>query len=166
MNSRDLNEELVVDGEYLLEKFSGKGGWTYVSLPEIKPDRSVPFGWVKVRGSIDDYELKHYKLMPKGNGEMFLPVRSEIREKIRKEAGDHVSVRLFLDRSDYVVPKEVLDCFENEPKALLNTFLAFSDSEKKAYIDWVLSANTDETKVKRISQMMSRLERGLKFYDT
>jgi hypothetical protein len=65
----------------VLEKIPGKGGWTYVVINEIAPDKRAKFGWVKVRGSIDDYELNQYKLMPMGNGKLFLPVRAEIRKK-------------------------------------------------------------------------------------
>jgi hypothetical protein len=41
-----------------------------------------------VRGTIDDFEIRKYHLMPMGNGKFFLPVKAEIRKKIKKEAGD------------------------------------------------------------------------------
>ncbi len=67
-------EEPLIDANYLLEKIPGKGGWTYAAIPEIIQDKNTPFGWVTVRGFIDNYELKHYKLMPMGNGHLFLPL--------------------------------------------------------------------------------------------
>ena len=33
-----------------LQKFAGKGGWTYARIPEIMPDKKTPFGWVKSKG--------------------------------------------------------------------------------------------------------------------
>ena len=60
----------LVNNHYLLEKYPGKGGWTYAAIPEIKQNKNAPFGWVKVKGSIDDFELKQYKLMPMGNGKI------------------------------------------------------------------------------------------------
>ncbi len=48
----------LTDKIYLLEKFSGKGGWTFVRLPEIPTGQNTPFGWVKVHGTIDRYEIK------------------------------------------------------------------------------------------------------------
>ena len=30
-----IKEEPLVDKEYLLEKFPGKGGWTYALIPKI-----------------------------------------------------------------------------------------------------------------------------------
>ena len=74
----------LTDKIYLLEKFSGKGGWTFVRLPEIPPGQNTPFGWVKVHGTIDRYEIKNYNLQPMGNGRLFLPVKAEIRKKNKK----------------------------------------------------------------------------------
>lgn len=34
----------LVDNEYLLEKFQGKGGWTFVKIPEIAQSKNTPFG--------------------------------------------------------------------------------------------------------------------------
>lgn len=75
----------LVSKVVLLEKFPGKGGWTYCRLPEIKPNRKNHFGWLRVKGTIDHFELLGYHLMPMGNGELFLPVRAEIRRQIRKK---------------------------------------------------------------------------------
>ncbi|HYG01732.1 MAG TPA: DUF1905 domain-containing protein [Chryseosolibacter sp.] len=61
----------LVNKQYRLEKFPGKGGWTFARIPEIMQDKTKPFGWVKVRGSIDGVEFKKYHLMPMGNGNLF-----------------------------------------------------------------------------------------------
>jgi hypothetical protein len=72
-------ERPLVNKTYRLEKFPGKGGWTFARIPEILPDKKAHFGWVKVRGTIDGYEIRKYHLMPMGNGSLFLPVKAEIR---------------------------------------------------------------------------------------
>ncbi|HRE58041.1 MAG TPA: DUF1905 domain-containing protein, partial [Candidatus Kapabacteria bacterium] len=51
----DIDSPLV-DNTYILEKFPGKGGWTYAEIHEIVQDKSKPFGWVTVRAYIDDIE--------------------------------------------------------------------------------------------------------------
>ena len=79
-------DEKLVDKEYLLEKLPGKYGWTYTIIPEIRPDPNAPFNWVKVRGTIDRYQIKDYRLMPSGDvmpsgkGVLFLAVNAEIRK--------------------------------------------------------------------------------------
>lgn len=148
----------LVDKTYLLEKIPGKGGWTYAEIPEILQNKTNPFGWVKVKGTVDGFELKNYKLMPMGNGKLFLPVKAEIRKKINKKAGDFVHVVLFADNSPYKIPNEILDCFRNEPREIKETFFSFSEGEQKAYIDWIYEAKTTETKTKRIVTMMERIQ--------
>ena len=60
----------LVDKDYLLERTPGNGGWTYAPIPEVPQDKKAPFGWVKVKGSIDGVEIKKHHLMPMGNGEL------------------------------------------------------------------------------------------------
>lgn len=155
----------LVDAVYRLEKFSGKGGWTYAEIPEVLQNKNNPFGWVKVRGSIDDVVLKQYKLMPMGNGRLFLPVKAALRKKICKAAGDSVHVILFPDDSELEIPEEIKDCFKNEAPKLYRNFCSFSEGEQKAYLDWIYEAKTEETKANRIVRMMERLQQKLKFYD-
>ena len=148
------------DADYLLEKFPGKGGWTYAVIPEAAPDRNNPFGWVKVKGSIDGYPLKQYKLMPMGEGRLFLPVKAAIRKAIRKQAGDRVRVVLFYDSDPLEIPPEIRACFENEPPALYETFLSLPESHRKEYLQWIYEAKKEETKARRIAGMMERLGTG------
>jgi len=158
-------EKPLVNRKCLLKKFPGKGGWTFTEIPEILQNKNKPFGWITVKGKIDDHELKQYKLMPMGNGQLFLPVKAAIRKKIKKEAGDFVQVILFADDSDVAIPNEILECFEQEPKSILKTFKSFSKDEQKVYLDWIYEAKKEETKANRILEMMNRLKKEMKFYD-
>ncbi|MFD2246752.1 YdeI/OmpD-associated family protein [Pontibacter ruber] len=157
-------EQPLINKPYLLEKFPGKGGWTYAAIPEIAPDKHAYFGWVRVKGSIDGYQLKGYHLMPMGNGQLFLPVKAEIRKKIKKQAGDWVQVILYADSTPQEVPEELLLCLKDEPAAY-EKFLNCTDSEQKAFVDWIYSAKTDETKVERIVQTIHKLLNHQKLHD-
>ena len=154
----------LVNKKIVLEKFHGKGGWTYARIPEILQDKKAHFGWVKVRGTIDGYEIRKYHLMPMGNGKLFLPVKAEIRKKIKKEEGDKVHVILYPDNEPLEVPEEMLLCLRDEPAAL-KFFNSLSESERKFYIQWIYSAKKDETKVDRLAKSIDRLLQGLKMYD-
>lgn len=154
----------LVNKKYRLEKFPGKGGWTFARIPEILQDKKAHFGWVKVRGTIDGYEIRKYNLMPMGNGSLFLPVRAEIRKKIKKNAGERVHVILYPDNEPLEVPEEMLLCLQDEPAAL-KFFRSLSESEQKFYIQWIYSAKKEETKVDRLAKAMNRLMHRLKLYE-
>lgn len=154
----------LVDKKFKLEKFPGKGGWTFARIPQILQDKSKPFGWVKVRGTIDGYEIRKCHLMPMGDNKLFLPVKSEIRKKIKKEEGDTVHVILYPDNEPLEVPHEMILCLKDEPSAY-NFFQQLSESEQKFYIDWIYSAKKEETKIDRLAETINRLVRGLKRYD-
>ena len=154
-----------IDKSYTLQKFEGKGGWTYALIPEIPQNKKNPFGWVTVSGFIDDFELKHFKLMPFGNGLLFMPVKASTRKIIGKQAGSQVHIKLSIDTSPINIPDEIIACFKNESPEVYNSFLDFTASEQKTYIDWIYEAKREETKVERIVKMMRQVSEGKKFYE-
>lgn len=158
------NNEPLVDKDYLLEKFKGKGGWTYAAIPEILQAKNTPFGWVRVKGSIDGYEIKNYRLMPMGNGKLFFAVKTEIRKKIAKKEGDWIRIILYADDAPTEISEELIACLMEVPKAY-EAFLSYSDGEQKAFIDWIYTAKTDETKVKRIVETIDKVLKSKKVTD-
>ncbi|KOY87927.1 hypothetical protein AD998_18885 [bacterium 336/3] len=158
-----MDEKPLVDKEIVLKKFQGKGGWVYAEIPEILQNKHTPFGWVRVKGFIDDYEIKGYNLMPMGKGRLFLPVKAQIRKVIKKEEGDTIWVKLYADNAPTEIPEELKECLILEPNAY-EKFLECSNSEQKAFIEWVYSAKTDKTKVERIAKMIDMVLSGEKMY--
>lgn len=154
----------MIEKECILQKFPGKGGWTYIDMPEIKPDPKAPFGWVIVSGSIDGYKFQKHKLLPKGNGALFLPVKAEIRKKIRKGAGDFVQLKLAVDNKPLGIPEEIKLCLENESPETYQQFRLLKESEQKAYTDWIYAARTEETKARRIIKMIEDLNQNHSFH--
>jgi len=150
------SETPLVDNQYLLKKYTGKGGWTFAVIPEIPKDKHAHFGWVKVRGSIDGYEIKNYHLMSMNDGMMFLPVKAEIRKKIGKNAGDWVHIILYSEQLPHVNHDDFMTCLKEDPQAHQN-FLKKAESEQKAFIDWIYSAKNDDTKVERMAEILNKL---------
>lgn len=155
-------EKPLVEKDYLLQKFEGKGGWTYVEIPEI-PMPKTSFGMLKVKGKIDDYEFSNSHLMPLGNGSIFLAVKTEIRKKIKKQAGDTVHIILYNDKTSLIVSEELLLCMEDE-NGVLEKFENYSEGQKKAFVNWINSAKTEQTKADRIAKTIDMVQKGGKFY--
>jgi len=149
-------EKPLTNKKYLLKKIPGKGGWTYTEIPGIQKDKNTPFRWLRVRGTIDNIQIKNYHLMPMKNGNLFLPVKAEIRKKIRKAEGDWVHVQLYPDNQPVEISEEFQLCLIDEPNAY-KIFMSYSDSEKKAFIDWIYSARREETKIDRITKSISKI---------
>ena len=157
------NELPLVDKDYLLEKFPGMGGWTYTLITEIQPDKHSPFGWVKVRGSIDGYGISKFRLMPAhaGSGQLLLSVNAAVRKKIKKQAGDSVHIILYPDNDPVDIPEELLLCLQDDSEAW-EFFQSLTDDEQENYVKWIYVAKTDQTKVDRIAKALVALSKHQK----
>jgi len=149
---------MLVNKQYLLQKFSGKSGWTYALIPEILPNKHAPFGFVTVKGAIDNYTFNKYNLMPFGNGNLFLPVNATVRKKIKKQAGDFVHIILFADNDPLIIPDDFMLCLKNEPDALL-FFNALPTKEQLNYIKWINAAKSESLRIDRMAAALLKLNK-------
>lgn len=149
----------LVNKKYLLEKFPGKGGWTYIQIDEIKPVKKKYFGGAKVRGFIDDYELKDHNLFPMGKGILMMAVKAEIRKKIGKQEGDWVTLKLYYDEPEDNSTNDFLICLKEDPIAEKNYNKA-TKKQQQEIIDWISSSKNEEMKVERIAKMLDVLAQG------
>jgi hypothetical protein len=151
-----IPEHPLVDQQYLLRKSAGKGGWTYAVISEITKDKHAYFGWVKVQGTIDGYEIKNYHLMSMGNGSMFLPVKAQIRNAIGKNEGDWVHIILYSEGLPHICHEDFMTCLQEDSVAYQN-FLKKPEQEQKAFINWIFSVKDDETIVERMAEALNKL---------
>lgn len=127
-------------GEVLLEKFPGKGGWTFARVPVQFPKSDKPFGWLIVSGKIDLLVFEHIKLMPAGDGTLFLPVKAAWRKILRKEAGATVLIQLTVDQPPETLPAEALELLNLFP----GTFDCFRELKPEIRRDWLEKIQTAE----------------------
>ncbi len=144
---------ILLNKKVKLEKFPGKGGWTFCRLPGIAPDPHAHFGWIKVRGSIDHFEIRQYHLMPMGNGELFLPVRAEIRKKIKKGEGDIVHVILYRDEEEVYIPNELEECLLDDPDAE-KLFKKLPVEQQRELVKYIYALKNEQNRAERIAGLI------------
>ena len=149
----------ILNADVTLERFPGKGGWTYAPLPATISAAKTYFNTMPVSGQIDDYVLEKAHLMAMGKGRLFLPVKASIRHQLGKQAGD--VVRLVLFRADEDAPLAVSEddfreCLAEVPGALA-AYERLSPAQRQAWVAWVAAASSDEQKVARVETACTRL---------
>ncbi|MDX5337920.1 MAG: YdeI/OmpD-associated family protein [Cyclobacteriaceae bacterium] len=140
----------------ILEKFHGKGGWTYAPVPMDRLPAKKYFGMLEVSGSVDDFAFRKKHLMPMGNGTVFLPVSKEIRKKIHKEAGDEVRLILYTERIPDQVPGDLKACLQDDP-GKWESFQKLSEEEQKSWIETIYSSSDEDHQVRQILRLLNFL---------
>jgi hypothetical protein len=146
----------LVSKKYKMEKYPGKGGWTYIVIGEIPKTERSRGGFVRVKGMVDNVAINGYNLFPMKDGRMFFPIKADIRKKIKKEAGDQVKIVLYRDADPAHIPGELLECLRDEPAAH-KIFHKLNETEKRQYIDWIYEAKKDTTRAERIASLINTL---------
>jgi hypothetical protein len=81
-----------------LEYLKGFGAWTYhIRIPGTA-NIEGRWGYMKVSGTIDGYEIKNLNLAPRKNEDKIISINKKIRDAIGKTGGDMVTVTLYLNQ--------------------------------------------------------------------
>jgi hypothetical protein len=141
-----------------------KTGWTYITISaklaqELKPGNKKSF---RVKGMLDEYAIAGIALLPMGGGSFIMALNAAIRRKIRKGKGAKLQVQLEVDDKKPKPTADFLECLADEPKAL-RFFNTLPPSHQNYYGTWIKSAKTEPTRVKRIAQAITALNRDFDF---
>jgi hypothetical protein len=151
----------------LIEKFKEKGektGWTYITISATvarKLNSDVKTSY-RVKGKIDGYVIKQIALLPMGKGAFIIPLNAAMRKGIGKAVGSKVNVTLAIDKSEFKFSSDFLECLVEEPKALEH-FKTLAAGHQRYFSNWIESAKTEATKVKRITQSIQGLAMGFDY---
>ncbi|NVK51069.1 MAG: DUF1905 domain-containing protein, partial [Cyclobacteriaceae bacterium] len=131
----------IFEGTIYLEKFSGKGGWTYATIPLSFEKKGHYFGMRLVSGKIDDYSFEKKHLMPMGDGSLFLPISKEIK----KEAGDSIHLLLIIPEAPSRAPFELIECLKDCP-GKFEAFQALEKKEKAHWLEFIYAVKSEDQK--------------------
>ncbi|GAB2958736.1 YdeI/OmpD-associated family protein [Hymenobacter coalescens] len=144
---------LLIDCQVTLEKFAGKGGWTYAPLPPLPPGGGH-FGTRPVTGRIDEHPLAACHLMPMGQGRLFLPINAALRKRLAKQAGDTVRLVLY-DASPAagIAEADFEECLAEQPAALRH-YRQLLPAQRLSWRQWVAAAPTEAAQVARAERAL------------
>ena len=144
-----------------------KTGWTYIRVPAAIAQKLLPGNKksFRVKGLLDDHPVKQVALLPMGEkaeGDFIMPINATMRKATRKRKGDRLKVALEVDKTTLKLPKDLLECLADEPKAL-EFFKNMAKSHQHYFGKWVDSARTDATRAKRIAQAVNAMAKSRTF---
>ncbi len=156
---------LMIKLKTIIQKFKSMGektGWSYILIPAAVSEKINP-GFKKsyrVKGKLDAWEFDSITLLPMGDGDFIMPLKTDIRKAIRKKAGDELNVQLALQPKAYEIAADFMACLEDEPEAL-QFFQSLTGGHRNYFSKWIESAKTDATRTKRIAMALNALIRKM-----
>ncbi|MDO7744453.1 MAG: YdeI/OmpD-associated family protein [Pedobacter sp.] len=151
-----------------IERFSKMGektGWTYVFVPkavaqQIKGDCKKSY---RVRGKLDQVNVSGMALVPMGEGDFIIALKTSLRKELKKEEGAVLHLELEEDLDFKIdMPDDLEICLLDDPQ-LLETFLKLPKSHQNYYINWLNTAKTEVTRTKRLTQIILAMDQKMTF---
>lgn len=144
------------------ETHPDKTGWTFILIPadiaaELNPGVRKSY---RVKGKLDKHSVKGLSLLPMGSGTFMLPLSAELRKAIHKKKGAMLDLRLSVDKEQYQLNTELVECLADEPVADAR-FRKMPTSHQHYFSKWIESAKTEPTRTKRIAQTVNAMLRGI-----
>lgn len=141
-----------------------KTGWSYIEVPasvaaRLKPGNKKSF---RVKGFLDTHPIEGVSLLPMGEGTFIMPVNQAMRKGTGKGKGATLQVRFEVDERALVICPDLVESLQYEPKALA-FFNKLPPGHRRYFSNWIDSARTEPTRVKRIAQTVNAMARGLDF---
>lgn len=158
----------MITFEAELERFSKMGektGWTFVTIPreianQIKPDCRKSF---RVKGLLDELPVAGMSFIPMGEGDFILALNSTIRKQLKKEEGAKLHLELEEDKTFKIEMPEDLELCLLEERHFMENFLNLPKSHQNYYINWLNTAKTETTRVKRLTQIVVAMDKKQNF---
>jgi len=147
------------------ERMGEKTGWTFVFVPaaianQIKPDTKKSY---RIRGKLDQVEIEGLALTPMGEGNFIIALKGSLRKALHKKEGDKLRLELE-EHKDFKIemPADLELCLMEE-KHCLENFLKMPPSHQGYYINWLNTAKTEPTRIKRLTKIVMAMDQQMDF---
>ncbi len=151
-------KELLKNKKLTLNYVPNHGAWTYnIIIPNSKHIKGK-WGYIKVSGTIDDYEFKNMNLAPRKGLDMYMSVNANIRKAINKKGGDSVVVNMNKDSDNKLIEEDdIIACFRDAE--ILTKFIALDEEERNIIIKNILSQADENGQAKKILLEIKKLSK-------
>lgn len=146
----------IYEFDAIIKKHESIDG-AYIEFPYDVEEEFSTKGQVKVKATFDGYEYRG-SLAKMGHHCHCLGITQKIRKEINKQPGDSVHIVLKKDDEPRIV--EIPGDFDNllnENVIAKEFFSGLSYSNKKKFVDWIISAKKIETRDKRLKDAITML---------
>ncbi|CAM4222700.1 Bacteriocin-protection, YdeI or OmpD-Associated [Pedobacter westerhofensis] len=147
------------------EKMGEKTGWTFVFIPAAVANQ-IKAGCKKsyrVKGRLDAVEIRGLALTPMGEGNFIIALKASLRKELKKEEGAVLHLELEEDKEFKVeMPADLEMCLLEERHCMEN-FMKLPKGHQNYYINWLNTAKTEPTRIKRLTQIVVAMDKQMDF---
>jgi len=147
------------------EKMGEKTGWTFVFIPveianQIKASCKKSY---RIRGKLDHVAIRGVALTPMGEGNFIIPLKASLRKELKKAEGALLRLELEEDTEFKIEMPADLELCLLEEKHCMENFMKLPKSHQNYYINWLNTAKTDQTRTKRLTQIVIAMDKQMDF---
>jgi len=157
---------VVFDAEIeRFEKMGEKTGWTFVFIPveianQIKASCKKSY---RIKGKLDNIAIRGVALTPMGDGNFIIPLKASLRKELKKAEGALLHLELEEDTEFKIEMPADLELCLLEEKHCIENFMKLPKSHQNYYINWLNTAKTDQTRTKRLTQIVIAMDKQMDF---
>jgi len=157
---------VVFDAEIeRFEKMGEKTGWTFVFIPveianQIKANCKKSY---RIKGKLDNVAIRGVALTPMGEGNFIIPLKASLRKELKKAEGALLHLELEEDTEFKIEMPADLELCLLEEKHCIENFMKLPKSHQNYYINWLNTAKTDQTRTKRLTQIVIAMDKQMDF---
>ena len=147
--------------EAIIQGATNNSGGAWVQIPFDMEKTFGTKGQVKVKATFDG-QLYQGSIANMGSGPILI-VKKDIRSAIGKSVGDKVLVTVEEDQTERKIdlPVELAELLKQNTEAKV-FYDSLSYTNRKEYAQWISSAKREETRNKRLTETLYRLNNGIK----
>jgi len=147
------------------EKMGEKTGWTFVFIPveianQIKASCKKSY---RIKGKLDNVAIRGVALTPMGEGNFIIPLKASLRKELKKAEGALLRLELEEDTEFKIEMPADLELCLLEEKHCMENFMQLPKSHQNYYINWLNTAKTDQTRTKRLTQIVIAMDKKMDF---